>query len=206
MTVMKRILFLLLLSLPLQISAGQIPESQLKRLDAAIALRSTYQERKEARITKLHDALLEASTLSAKIDISKRLYHEYQAYRNETAINYLQQAIEFAKADNDPTEEALLQSMLAYQLARSGYYGTGLLHIKRVRRQALDEEGKREYFKSLLRTKQATRHLLCGLRPTQGLQSRATLFYDSLMQVLPRLTTSYYENQVQLLTAQQSHG
>lgn len=200
MTVMKRILFLLLLSLPLQISAGQIPESQLKRLDAAIALRSTYQERKEARITKLHDALLEASTLSAKIDISKRLYQEYQAYRNETAINYLQQAIEFAKADNDPTEEALLQSMLAYQLARSGYYGTGLLHIKRVRRQALDEEGKREYFKAYYELSKQLATYSAGNADRKDFQSRATLYYDSLMQVLPHDSPLYYENQVQLLT------
>ncbi len=197
---MKRLFpLILMLMLPAIATAGNTTDQLLRKLDAAISQHNVYKERREAHIRQLHDSLLQSSTIEDKFDYSLSLYNEYRCYLNERAIDYLHQALEFARSKNDKAREAQVLSMIAYQLCRSGYYGSGLKHLTEVQTRDLDARGKLEYFKASYELYKQLASYTVGTYDRNRNNKQAELYYDSLMSIIPHNESLYYENKTEQL-------
>jgi len=97
-------------------------DSMYQCLDRAIANSSMYMARKNKKIEKLKNEYLSTKDSIEKYNAGIRLYDEYHALMNDSAISYLNRCIQIA--DHLHREDLKLKAyvMIAHQFAVSGFY------------------------------------------------------------------------------------
>ena len=138
----------LLMLLPLALMAGN-DEINLERLylklDRAIERSEQYVAQREARINELKTALSASSDNGKQYDLCYKLYKEYKAYMNDSAIHYIGRCISLAQAtgQRDKVDECNL--LLAYQCSETGMYQEAMDIMRRIDAQNLNAANLNRY-------------------------------------------------------------
>ncbi len=114
-------------------AANQVDLDSLYRvLDAAIDSSDIYVKQKENRIASLKDDLRRSRTDLDRYDFAERVYLEYIAFVNDSAIAYLYKGIDLAEkmGRKDLKNKSLIN--LASQLSNSGFYNEARIHFNEV--------------------------------------------------------------------------
>lgn len=144
---MKNILLIILLLLSaLGADAGSRIDSVYKVLDKAIANADAYVARRTARIDSLKALLAKERKQAARYNLEFRLYEEYKALSNDSAIGYLERAMATATKTGDMAARSECLALEAYQCSASGMYMESHDLLRSVDKAALDSAGLALYY------------------------------------------------------------
>ena len=93
-----------------------------KRLDSVIANRAEYEAKKEKRLHDIKNAINYVNNATDKLRIYERLTNEYTPYKYDSAMVYVQKAINLAKQTNSSEYYTQYQILKARQLVYRGFY------------------------------------------------------------------------------------
>ena len=93
-----------------------------KRLDSVIANRAEYEAKKEKRLHDIKNAINYVNNSTDKLRIYERLINEYTPYKYDSAMVYVQKAINLAKQTNSSEYYTQYQILKARQLVYRGFY------------------------------------------------------------------------------------
>ena len=180
----RNISLLILLALAAQWArAANRVDSVYKLLDKAIAEAQTYVDRREARIDSHRLLLAKEKKPQGRYALEFRLYEEYKALSNDSAIAYLERATATATFMGDGAARARCLALEAFQCSTSGMYMESYNLLESIDRAALDSTGLVLYY-------HACSHLygelgyycaVTGLKERYLAKSR--LYVDSLLSV-----------------------
>lgn len=143
---MKRFFFFVLASFWFGMSMAKPNLDSLYHcLDDAIQQSSAYMKVREGRIADLQKKLKAATTPRSKYQCCFRLYQEYSAYKNDSAIVYLDKCIVLAHESGEAALENNAKTLLAYQNSTTGDYVESYSILSRVDTTQMDAEGYRNY-------------------------------------------------------------
>ena len=146
----QKLIVLLLTLLPLASNAQSVSLDSLYRvLDDAIAHSSDYVAERHTIIQKLENELSNAGTDKERYELSYRLYDEYKAFVNDSAMYYLQNCVTLARQMGDNNLAAICTSKLAFQCSNTGLYNESLFHLGTINPEGLDNEALAQYYRAL---------------------------------------------------------
>ena len=93
-----------------------------ERLDSVIANRAEYEAKKEKRLHDIKNAINYVNNATDKLRIYERLINEYTPYKYDSAMVYVQKAINLAKLTNSSEYYTQYQILKARQLVYRGFY------------------------------------------------------------------------------------
>ena len=93
-----------------------------ERLDSVIANRAEYEAKKEKRLHDIKNAINYVNNATDKLRIYERLINEYTPYKYDSAMVYVQKAINLAKQTNSSEYYTQYQILKARQLVYRGFY------------------------------------------------------------------------------------
>ena len=93
-----------------------------KRLDSVIANRAEYEAKKGKRLHDIKNAINYVNNSTDKLRIYERLINEYTPYKYDSAMVYVQKAINLAKQTNSSEYYTQYQILKARQLVYRGFY------------------------------------------------------------------------------------
>lgn len=111
----------------------------LDSLDHAIAHTAQAVQRKERRIALLRRHLAMCHDDAQRYDASYRLFNEYKAYMNDSAMHYIDQCVCLATRLGQTQRLAFAQALMALQCSATGNYAeasTVLSHIRPDKRHS----------------------------------------------------------------------
>lgn len=143
---MKRLFFLVCVFFWFGVSMAKPNiDSLYNCLDEAILQSPQYVKVRETRIAKLIDKMKASRTLGEQYQYSFLLYQEYSAFKNDSAIFYLDKCITRAQEMNDKKRENNAKALLAYQNSTTGNYVESYSILSKMDSTEMDEEGYRNY-------------------------------------------------------------
>lgn len=118
-------------------SASKEIDSLLRVLDEAISQRDMYTQHKEESLRQLKNKLSKETSLEAQYHINDEIISEYQSFKCDSALIYVNRNTEIAKAINN--EEYLNNSRLkhAFVLSMSGLFTPALEILESINYSAL---------------------------------------------------------------------
>ena len=138
-------MFLVLLSTSVFANPTDNIEQLFQSLDDAIVHSADYVKVREDRIHNLEQKLKVAKKVSEKYNACFALFEEYRSYKNDIAIEYINQCVELAIKMGDKQKEENAKSLLAFQESTTGNYAESYDLLKSVNPSNLDSEGQRNY-------------------------------------------------------------
>ena len=114
-------------------------------LDEAIQKSPQYVEQRETRIASLRAKLKAARVPQAKYQCSFQLFHEYCAYKNDSALVYISKCISLAQQMKDEAKENNAKALLAFQSSTTGDYVESYSILSRIDTTKMDREGYHNY-------------------------------------------------------------
>jgi len=116
-----------------------------EQLDRAIAHSADYVKVRQERIAKDKAGLAKSRGAQAKYKASFALYEEYRSYKNDSAVSYLMQCIDYAKRAKDAAAEGNAKALLAFQCSTTGKYTESYSILNGIDTTALDRQGRENY-------------------------------------------------------------
>ena len=116
-------ILILTITICLSTISARADNTQLyKRLDSVIANRAEYEAKKEKRLHDIKNAINYVNNATDKLRIYERLINEYTPYKYDSAMVYVQKAINLAKQTNSSEYYTQYQILKARQLVYRGFY------------------------------------------------------------------------------------
>ena len=116
-------ILILTITICLSIISARADNTKLyKRLDSVIANRAEYEAKKEKRLHDIKNAINYVNNATDKLRIYERLINEYTPYKYDSAMVYVQKAINLAKQTNSSEYYTQYQILKARQLVYRGFY------------------------------------------------------------------------------------
>lgn len=136
---------------PLCVSAGDINlEREYKLLDEAIDKTDVFVQEREDRIQKTRAILDISSDTKVQYETCRRLYDDYQAYINDSAIYYIDRCIALAEKMDDLIHAQECRLLLAYQCSESGMYHEAMDILQGINvEQIKDARNLQKYYSTL---------------------------------------------------------
>lgn len=135
-------LLIFLLSTSMMAAKGNL-DSLYICLDRAIDQTEKYIKIRQERIGEQLERLKAAKALQTKYDCSYNLYVEYSAYKNDSAVYYLNRCIALAQQMKDEAREGEAKALLAFQSSTTGAYVESYSILSRIDTTKLDAAGYR---------------------------------------------------------------
>lgn len=120
-------------------------DSLYQCLDEAILQSPRYVAVREGRIAKLASQLNACKNDGARYQMSFALFQEYRAYKNDSAVSYLNRCIALAERMGDQAKKGNAISQLAFQCSTIGDYVESYSLLNKIDTTKLDAEGYRNY-------------------------------------------------------------
>ena len=83
-----------------------------------------------------------------RFQLSHQLYEQYLAFVNDSAIYYLEQCINIAKAMDNQALEGKVRAELAFQCSNTGMYDEALFTLDSIKPALLERDGLGAYYKA----------------------------------------------------------
>ena len=146
---MKLLITTCLLALSSWASAQQPDlESLLTQIDEAIDQSSQATAQYEQQIETTRQQYLSAQRSEEKYTLALKLYDQYKAFMNDSAIFYLEQAERQAERQGRVDLVGDCRALKAFQCSTVGYYHEAVIILKSINKQQLDSVGLRHYYQS----------------------------------------------------------
>ena len=120
-------------------------EALLERLDAEIAAAPRYEALKEARIDSLRRMLAHSADPGRKFEAVDGLIAEYDAYKADSAIHYVNMNLNAPKA-RDPRVRNRLLLRKADLYSHAGLFPDAISLMDSIDHAALDADSRKQYF------------------------------------------------------------
>lgn len=115
-------------------------------LDSVIAKSDDYKEIAEKRKARLRQQFADSRGLARRYELAMKLYDEYKAFNNDSAIYYINKCIELAVQLDDKTKENLSRVRLAFQCSSTGMYNEAVDILEKVDTVGASREVLGEYY------------------------------------------------------------
>lgn len=116
-------ILILTITICLSIISARADNTKLyERLDSVIANRAEYEAKKEKRLHDIKNAINYVNNATDKLRIYERLINEYTPYKYDSAMVYVQKAINLAKQTNSSEYYTQYQILKARLLVYRGFY------------------------------------------------------------------------------------
>lgn len=115
-------------------------------LDSVIAKSDDYKEIAEKRKARLRQQFADSRGLARRYELAMKLYDEYKAFNNDSAIYYINKCIELAVQLDDKTKENLSRVRLAFQCSSTGMYNEAVDILEKVDTGGASREVLGEYY------------------------------------------------------------
>ena len=115
-------------------------------LDSVIAKSDDYKEIAEKRKARLRQQFADSRGLARRSELAMKLYDEYKAFNNDSAIYYINKCIELAVQLDDKTKENLSRVRLAFQCSSTGMYNEAVDILEKVDTGGASREVLGEYY------------------------------------------------------------
>lgn len=123
-------------------------DSAYRQLDEAIRQSPQFVQKKQDKIGQLISMLATSSDNTMRFQLSHQLYEQYLAFVNDSAIYYLEQCINIAKAMDNQALEGKVRAELAFQCSNTGMYDEALFTLDSIKPALLERDGLGAYYKA----------------------------------------------------------
>lgn len=121
-------------------------ETELAKLDSAIAKRQETALNKEKHLRQLQNSLMAASGADRQLQMLEQLYEDYYTYRFDSTSYYVHRSIDLARqtGNNYYLHKATIHKVLLN--ARGGYYNEAESELLKIPVDELPDDLKHEYY------------------------------------------------------------
>jgi hypothetical protein len=123
-------------------------DSIYRCLDEEIERFPQYVEAREQEADNLREQWQTATSDSARYRLAYRLYEQYHAFVNDSAIHYLTECITLAEKLNRPSDAGKCRSLLSRSCSNTGMYDESLAILSQVNPTLLDPEALGKYYEA----------------------------------------------------------
>ncbi len=123
-------------------------DSIYRCLDEEIKLFPQYVMAREQEADHLRTQWQAAATDSARYRLAYRLYEQYHAFVNDSAIHYLTECIHLAEKLKQPSEAGRCRALLARSCSNTGMYDESLAILSQVDPSQLSPEALGKYYEA----------------------------------------------------------
>lgn len=189
-----KVLFFLLLVVPVLANGHTALDSMLYKLDVAIENHETYSQRKEARIEGLKEQLkfVQRNTVE-EYNLNAALYNEYRPYICDSAIHYKNGNIEIARYLGDFGRLYESQLQLAFLMASTGMYLEAVDLVGSIDRKKLPGSLLKEYYNTYKHVYSELAFYTQDKKGAERYWQVSYLYADSLNRILSPTDDLYYE-------------
>ena len=166
-------------------------DSLYRVLDVAIDSSSIYKKHKLDAINILEKQYAAVRNDQDKYQFALSLYHEYVAFVNDSALNYIQVCMECAERMGRKDLQTQSELALAYQLADTGFYPEAEIHFKAISKDQLTNDMVITYLKGMNHLYGEMGYYSHDKKLRDQFFSRSAAFRDSLLQILPEDSYGY---------------
>ena len=166
-------------------------DSLYRVLDVAIDSSSIYKKHKLDAINILEKQYAAVRNDQDKYQFALSLYHEYVAFVNDSALNYIQVCMECAERMGRKDLQTQSELALAYQLADTGFYPEAEIHFKAISKDQLTNDMVITYLKGMNHLYGEMGYYSHDKRLRDQFFSKSAAFRDSLLQILPEDSYGY---------------
>lgn len=166
-------------------------DSLYRVLDVAIDSSSIYKKQKQDAINILEKQYAAVRNDQDKYQFALSLYHEYVAFVNDSALNYIQVCMECAERMGRKDLQTQSELALAYQLADTGFYPEAEIHFKAISKDQLTNDMVITYLKGMNHLYGEMGYYSHDKKLRDQFFSRSAAFRDSLLQILPEDSYGY---------------
>ena len=145
--IMRDLLLLFIWLVPAVASADATRTDSIYRcIDDAIANASVYLSKREARISSLKRQYYESRGYAARYASAFKIYNEYKAFVNDSAIVWLSRAEYLARRNGDVKNAGYCVALKAFQCSTAGMYMESAEMLASVNVKELTHEGRLAYY------------------------------------------------------------
>lgn len=166
-------------------------DSLYRVLDVAIDSSSIYKKHKLDAINILEKQYAAVRNDQDKYQFALSLYHEYVAFVNDSALNYIQVCMECAERMGRKDLQTQSELALAYQLADTGFYPEAEIHFKAISKDQLTNDMVITYLKGMNHLYGEMGYYSHDKKLRDQFFSKSAAFRDSLLQILPEDSYGY---------------
>ena len=117
-----------------------------KQIDEAIEQSPDYVADYEAKVQVVKNALARETNAEQQMFLAGQLFQLYRAFNNDSALNYISQAITLADRDGRADVSNRARAQMAFQCSTVGMYTEALSILDGIDRAALDSTGRCDYY------------------------------------------------------------
>lgn len=126
--------------------SADVPKDLYQVLDQTLANSANSVQQREQRINRVRHQLAACRNDASRYVLCQRLYEEYQAYKNDSALAYMDQCISLARRMKRYQLEADAMAIKAVQYSRSGMYFEGYTTLQQIDRKSLGPKALGDYY------------------------------------------------------------
>jgi hypothetical protein len=116
-------------------------------LDQTLANSAKYVQQRELRISRVRNLLAACHSDASRYDLCQRLYEEYQAYKNDSALVYLDRcASPWHRKCVIHSWMADAMAFKALQYSKAGMYFESYMTLRKINRKSLDKKALGDYY------------------------------------------------------------
>jgi len=160
-------------------------ENLYVKLDSIIDNRYRYIEQREGRIKNLKSQLLGSKTTYDKYVLNNKLFYEYQKYICDSAISYLNSALENAYTLKNPKLVTKTKLELIFLYASSGVFEESIDLLNTIKQEHLIGELKLQYYITLESLFGELKRLANDKRNVEKYEIKRKLYEDSILMAAP---------------------
>ena len=155
------------------------------KLDSVISVRNTYIQKRENRITKLKGQLKIENNAIGRYSVSEQLYLEYHQYMCDSAINYLNIALENAYQLKNDQLIASTKLNLVFLYTSSGVFEESISLLNSIDPTTLNLKLKLQYYITCESLYGELKRLANDKRDIRKYEQKRLLYEDSLIKIAP---------------------
>ena len=160
-------------------------ENLYEKLDNIIDSRHVYIEQRESRIKNLKSQLVRSKTASDQYALNNKLFYEYQKYLCDSAISYLNNALENAYVLKNQSFVAKTKLELIFLYASSGVFEESLELLNTIEYEHLTGKLKLQYYITSESLYGELKRLANEKRNIEKYEHKRKLYEDSILMAAP---------------------
>ena len=201
------LLFIECLTIATVLAQGENIDNLYSQLDDAIAHSAQFIKQKEDRIAHLRQIAKQEKDLHVRMNTYHQLFEEYQTYKSDSAVYYLQECIRLAEKTSQPSLANDYHTQLAFQYSKTGNFTEALTLLDGINKKVLDEKGRQNYYiaYSHVYGELGFSNMHVDRELSQDFYHKQDAFRDTLFSILPPHSEDYLMRKETQLTSQNKY-
>ena len=198
---MKSLLFILFMVCCLPVTANGDGNVQywLNKLDRSLEHKDKYEDAKKNRIAYLRRELANTDDPAKQYRLCYRLFEEYKAYRNDSAMTYAWKCMQFAERTGIEAVKVESRCAMAFCQISAGIMNEAFKTLSVIRPERLDLKQKRKYYEVCSKLWQENANYANGTPYCEKYKKKSIAYVDTLVMLTPKNTAEYWMNMCTLM-------